>query len=180
MNERHPSGYAPGYSAYGYDTYPTVGAAYGDGDPLFGAMPGTLTHEDPHPYATVPRQPQQYEQTPYGQTYDTTGYWQQPAWVYAQPEQHVAYEPEPQPQLQTEPMVEYPYEYEYEYGHVDPELDLDQGPELDLDQGQDLDPVLTPAAESQPKTNPETTSSPLPRSRRKRTAKRSALLTVAV
>ncbi|TKA12879.1 M23 family metallopeptidase [Actinacidiphila oryziradicis] len=185
MNERHPSGYAPGYSAYGYDTYPTVGATYGDGDPLFGVMPGTLTYEDPHPYATVPRQPQQYEQTPYGQTpygqtYDTTGYWQQPAWVYAQPEQHVAYEPEPQPQLQAEPMIEYPYEYEYEYGRADPELEPHPDPELD----QDLDPVLTPAAESQPETNPETnpgaTSPPLPRSRRKRTAKRSALLTVAV
>jgi murein DD-endopeptidase MepM/ murein hydrolase activator NlpD len=168
VNERHPSGYAPGYSAYGYDTYPTVGATY----------------EDPHPYATVPRQPQQYEQTPYGQTYDTTGYWQQPAWVYAQPEQHVAYEPEPQPQLQAEPMIEYPYEYEYEYGRADPELEPHPDPDPELDQEQDLDP----AAESQPETNPEANpganpgaaSPPLPRSRRKRTAKRSALLTVAV
>ncbi|MFI0711884.1 peptidoglycan DD-metalloendopeptidase family protein [Streptomyces inhibens] len=55
MNDRHPSGaqpptgstsdasYAhyPAYDSYGQQQSPTVGTAYGDGDPLFGSLPGS-------------------------------------------------------------------------------------------------------------------------------------------
>ncbi|MDX3237976.1 peptidoglycan DD-metalloendopeptidase family protein [Streptomyces sp. ME03-5709C] len=71
MNDRHPSGYAPEYSGYGYEghsdvPYAPMGAAYTDGDPLFGSCQGYPAY-DTGSYAAVPHD------TTAGTT--ATGYW---------------------------------------------------------------------------------------------------------
>ncbi|MDX3094126.1 peptidoglycan DD-metalloendopeptidase family protein [Streptomyces sp. ME19-03-3] len=71
MDDRHPSGYAPEYSGYGYEghsdvPYAPMGAAHTDGDPLFGSCQGYPAY-DTGSYATVPHD------TTSGTT--ATGYW---------------------------------------------------------------------------------------------------------
>ncbi|MET9876072.1 peptidoglycan DD-metalloendopeptidase family protein [Actinacidiphila glaucinigra] len=57
MNDRHPAGYAPEYSGYGYEghsdaSYAPTGAAYANDDPLFGSCQGYPAY-DTGSYATV-------------------------------------------------------------------------------------------------------------------------------
>ncbi|MFF7210378.1 peptidoglycan DD-metalloendopeptidase family protein [Streptomyces sp. NPDC008238] len=82
MNDRHPAGYAPEYSGYGYEglsdaSYAPMGAAHTDDDPLFGSCQGYPAY-DTGSYATAP-----YDATadstatgywPSGQTTGTPGY----------------------------------------------------------------------------------------------------------
>jgi murein DD-endopeptidase MepM/ murein hydrolase activator NlpD len=73
VNDRPPAGYAPDYGTYGYDgwstgSYPAAGTAYGDDDPLFGAMPGTLT--------------QSQEDFPGTGTVTIHAHWQHPGEIY--------------------------------------------------------------------------------------------------
>lgn len=70
VNDRHPSGYAPDYSAYGHEGYSSApyqfaGAVHADDDPLFGTCQGYPAH-DTGTQATG--------------SWDTTAtaYWQQP------------------------------------------------------------------------------------------------------
>ncbi|MEU4097579.1 peptidoglycan DD-metalloendopeptidase family protein [Streptomyces sp. NPDC026673] len=56
MNDRHPAGYAPEYSSYGYEghsdaSYAPMGAAHADDDPLFGSCQGYPAY-DTGTYAT--------------------------------------------------------------------------------------------------------------------------------
>ncbi|MYX35223.1 MULTISPECIES: M23 family metallopeptidase [unclassified Streptomyces] len=75
MNDRHPAGYAPEYSGYGYEghsdaSYAPTGAAHGNDDPLFGSCQGYPAY-DTGSYATV-----SYDTTA-GSTAGTTatGHW---------------------------------------------------------------------------------------------------------
>ncbi|MEU3461519.1 peptidoglycan DD-metalloendopeptidase family protein [Streptomyces sp. NPDC006733] len=86
MNDRHPSGYAPDYGAYGYDPYATgsyqnIGTTFADGDPLFGAMAGTPDQGTTGSYAFVPQPAQHGYDTPDASafetgSYDASGFWQ--------------------------------------------------------------------------------------------------------
>ncbi len=90
MNERHASGFAPDYDAYGYDpystgAYQTVGTAFADdGDAATGTYAAYI--------------PQQHQPQDYGQGYgytDPYGYAQQPAQEY-QPQYQSQQYAEPQ------------------------------------------------------------------------------------
>ncbi|MFE0625390.1 peptidoglycan DD-metalloendopeptidase family protein [Streptomyces sp. NPDC058864] len=71
MNDRHPAGYAPEYSGYGYEghsdaSYAPMGATHADDDPLFGSCQGYPAY-DTGSYATAP-----YDSTAGS---SATGYW---------------------------------------------------------------------------------------------------------
>ncbi|MEU9112609.1 M23 family metallopeptidase [Streptomyces sp. NPDC048483] len=73
MNDRHPSGY-PAYDSHAQQ-HPAPGyGEYGDGDPLFGSLPGS---HDTSPYGTGGYETGQYDAAPYdtgGYTYGTGTY----------------------------------------------------------------------------------------------------------
>ncbi|KIZ14571.1 M23 family metallopeptidase [Streptomyces natalensis] len=68
MNDRHPSGY-PAYDSYGQQHSASAHLEYGDGDPLFGSLPGT--------YETGQHAAGAYDAAPYdtgGHAYGTGAY----------------------------------------------------------------------------------------------------------
>lgn len=104
MNDRHPSGYAPDYGAYGYDpsttgSYQNIGTTFADGDALFGAMAGTSDQSATGSYAFVP-QPAQHGYDPSvleTGSYDASGFWQAQTGSYpTYPEQFQPQAPQPQ------------------------------------------------------------------------------------
>ncbi|MFI9099759.1 M23 family metallopeptidase [Streptomyces fildesensis] len=110
MNDRHPSGYAPDYGAYGYDPYSTgsyqnIGTTFADGDPLFGAMTGTADTGATGSYAFVPQPAQHGYDASVHETgsYDASGFWQAQTGSYPtypeqsqQPQPHVPSQLQPQ------------------------------------------------------------------------------------
>ncbi|MGW3242866.1 M23 family metallopeptidase [Streptomyces sp. NPDC001070] len=230
MNDRHPAGYAPEYSAYGYEgysdaSYAPVGAAHADDDPLFGACQGYPAY-DTGSYTTgsydttaTAYWPSTPAAPAYGDyTGTTTGTWHpdpaqaQPAaaYDYAQYE-HTAVHGYEEPEA-AHGHVPAPRTYEqpeqYDTGAHAPEAYRPQAYEPD---GYDSEPYEAESYESEPygadaydvapdpdaadddaepELDPEyegdTAVAAVPRSRgaggsrRRRPARRSALLTVAV
>ncbi|MCZ4120659.1 peptidoglycan DD-metalloendopeptidase family protein [Streptomyces sp. H39-S7] len=106
MNDRHPSGYAPDYGAYGYDpsttgSYQNIGTTFADGDPLFGAMAATSDQGATGSYAFVPQPAQHGYEAPGASvhetgSYDASGFWQ------AQTGSYPTYPEQPQAQYQQQ------------------------------------------------------------------------------
>jgi murein DD-endopeptidase MepM/ murein hydrolase activator NlpD len=186
VNDRSPTGYAPprdtatpSYGWYPYDNRSTGLNGYqtaGGGDPLFGAPQGTIVQDDPYATGTHPaHQPA---------SFDPTGTWHQP-------DAHESYDTG---RTRNWDGAAYPayIEPEFQFDSLYEPKQYDPGPQPDLDC--DRQPV--PEVGSQPELNPDAdlTAAPLPvtgtslraapghraRSRRRRPAKRSAMLTVAV
>jgi murein DD-endopeptidase MepM/ murein hydrolase activator NlpD len=181
----------PDYTTYGYDSgystasYQTVGAVYAD-DPLFGAMP---------------QAPGSYPDNGYGQNWDSGAYQ-----AYPEYQQYPQYEhPQQYPEQYFQPVPGIPVQYEPEphpepepaHAYEPPEAQLDPAPEPDPEPRSDPEPQSAPepqwALEPEPEPElddpepeillPPSAALPGPRSanrnRRRRPAKRSALLTVA-
>ncbi|MFD3455783.1 M23 family metallopeptidase [Streptomyces sp. NPDC058691] len=229
MNDRHPSGYAPEYNAYGYEgyssaPYQSVGAVNTDDDPLFGTCQGYPAYDTGtqatgswDTTATAYWQPQDttaataayadpagtatgtwYTQ-PVAEGYDYTAYEHAPVYEYQEPEPALPHEPFSDEPLQHEPLTHEPHAYvpharEPEDGAhgatvEDYADDEDAYPFDEQDTaGHDLhgeDPHGTEPEEYDPAHDADPDGAPvLPRpragSRRRRPARRSALLTVAV
>ncbi|MDX2705526.1 M23 family metallopeptidase [Streptomyces sp. PA03-6a] len=231
MNDRHPAGYAPEYSGYGYEghsdaSYAPMGAAHADDDPLFGSCQGYPAH-DTGSYATVSYDTTATGYWPSGQAAGTaaygdhagtaTGTWYpdaaqaQPAAAYDYPQYghtavHTAYEePEaahahaPEPAAYEQPdrygtgttgtYAQEHYEAEH-YGadRYEPESYEADRYEPDAHDTAEDDAEADPGHDTEHDAEDGAAPAALPRprsgngvgSRRRRPARRSALLTVAV
>ncbi|MDX3071886.1 M23 family metallopeptidase [Streptomyces sp. MI02-7b] len=143
MNDRHPSGYAPEYNAYGHEgyssaSYPSAGAVQTDDDPLFGTCQGypaydtgtqatgswdttatgywqppdpTAGYGDPAAAATGTWYAQ-----PAAETYDYPAYEHAPVYEYQEPEPALPHEPLTHETLPHEAQAYVPHAREPEAG----------------------------------------------------------------